>query len=609
MSHFEQVWGFISQPYQNTKAEDRVREELMAGILGVCLFHTFLGARIDPETTCSDASMRGGAIARSDTLTSFGKSFLQSQQPENRPTKVPIVLVSLFNGIGGAFRCMDLVGAQIVGGVSVDIHKPGNRTTQRRWPHIEQWCDIRTFTSEVIEGIFEQFGFFEYIDIWGGFPCVDLSAVKAGRQNLRGTQSSLIFEAIRVINDIQVLFPGKIIRFFIENVASMDVSARDQISSLLGVTPYKIDPRLQVPMARPRFCWTNCEVINMDNVHFVAQSGYTVIEMEGSWPDSKAWLDEESFQYDEQVIYPTCMKAIRRPAPPILPAGLDRCDPETVARWQLDSFKYAPYQYKAQYLIWDEKAQHARLLNSVEREALLGYGKGHTEICLSASEAKQNKQRYEDERCSLLGDSFSIHSFCYFAACAVAKWIPIRDIRQLDNRMGLPPGASLHINVSCPMSSIPSYGCFLSPDWGTASLSAFLALRANHTGSDIRITTGSYMNPKHVQRQSVLSTWWEWAPVFKCLWKTVEHINPLEARAIMLTLFWKARKGTAVNKRIFHLTDSYVCQSIYSKGRTSSKMMQPIIRKSNALLLSSFLYLYLTHVDSMDNPTDEASRS
>eukprot|EP00438_Fugacium_kawagutii_P006075 Skav200576 [mRNA] locus=scaffold917:283975:288745:- [translate_table: standard] len=332
MAHFEKVWDFISAKTSGQQAENGVKEELFSAVMSICLLHTFLGAKIDDETTCSDASTVGGAIARARTLTPAGKGFLQAQLPENLPIKVPIVVVSLFNGIGGSFRSMDIAGARIVGGISVDIHKASNRVSQRRWPHVLQWDDIRTFTASVIESHFETFGYFEYIDIWGGFPCVDLSSAKAHRENLAGTQSSLIFEAIRVINDIQVLFPGKIIRFFIENVASMDVTARDEISRLLGVEPYRIDCRFQVPMARPRFCWTNCPIVDLGGVSQIIYNGYIELSMEGPWPEATAWLEDDCEQYCTDVVYPTCMKAIRRPHPPVQPAGISRCDDECISR-------------------------------------------------------------------------------------------------------------------------------------------------------------------------------------------------------------------------------------------------------------------------------------
>ena len=119
-------------------------------------------------------------------------------------------------------------------------------------------------------------GDFEEIHVWCGFPCVDLSAVKSGRKNLSGEHSSLIYEAVRVMKELKQLYPDQLHFHIVENVASVDVSARDQINELLGEIPYRVDPSNQVPMSRPRFCWTNIEV---EGVAFRNKEGYVEIQV------------------------------------------------------------------------------------------------------------------------------------------------------------------------------------------------------------------------------------------------------------------------------------------------------------------------------------------
>lgn len=69
----------------------------------------------------------------------------------------------------------------------------------------------------------------EEIHAWAGFPCVDLSSVRTNRLNLEGRCSGLIREAINVFDVCRSLYPRAVFHF-VENVASMDRSARDQIS-------------------------------------------------------------------------------------------------------------------------------------------------------------------------------------------------------------------------------------------------------------------------------------------------------------------------------------------------------------------------------------------
>ena len=70
----------------------------------------------------------------------------------------------------------------------------------------------------------------------------------------------------------------------------------------------------------------------------------------------------------------------------------------------------------------------------------MGYGAGHTALALSASVAKQQPVYFEDERCSLVGDSFCICSFMAFAAFAAYPWTKVFPFVKMSNRLGLAPG-------------------------------------------------------------------------------------------------------------------------------------------------------------------------
>ena len=50
------------------------------------------------------------------------------------------------------------------------------------------------------------------------------------------------------------------IKFGFENVASMDLSAAQEISEALRTKPYRLDCADSVPMHRPRFAWVSEKV-------------------------------------------------------------------------------------------------------------------------------------------------------------------------------------------------------------------------------------------------------------------------------------------------------------------------------------------------------------
>ena len=107
----------------------------------------------------------------------------------------------------------------------------------------------------------------------------------------------------------------------------------------------------------------------------------------------------------------------------------------------------------------------------------------------------------------------------------------------------------------------------------------------NHTGSDIKITTGDVLCPKSIPRQSVEAAWWNWKPSFKVKWKNFEHINVLELRAILLAVRYQIAHLGVTHMRLFHVADSFVAMSVVAKGRSGSRQLNAVLRLLNAELL------------------------
>ena len=78
---------------------------------------------------------------------------------------------------------------------------------------------------------------------------------------------------------------------------------------------------------------------------------------------------------------------------------------------------------------------------------------------------------------------------------------------------------------------------------------------------------------------------------------------------ILLTLLWKLRDVSRLNKRWLHLEDSMVCLYILAKGRTSSRLLQPLSKRIGALQLFTGVSVLHGHVTSLENPTDSGSRA
>ena len=607
---FNWLWVFVSQKKRGLQLETLVRGELFHCCLSSILMRGDLRAKISPLTTASDASETGGAVGFATKLTSEGAAFAQTDRKiHGMVPRIPVLVLSLFNGIGCCFRCYDLVGVSPEVALSFEISQPANRVTSRRWPNVIINKDVRSIDEEMVRSWQYLYPTIESIHLWAGFPCVDLSAVKFGRKNLRGAESSLFFEVVRILKLIRKIYGFEFdIRYFAENVASMDVEAEQEISNVLGRKPFRVDSSDVVPIHRPRFCWSNVRVQKIEGVTLVEKARWIEVTFDHPYPNSDTWLEEGSYWPGEGwgTVFPTCLKSIVRQRPPPAPAGLNKCDESTILRWQADSFRFPPYQYKEEFIIWREGKW--RLLSASERELLHGLGFEHTALCWNASQIKADPTQFEDTRKTLVGDGFNCFTFVYFAALACMKWIPGVNYAMLWNRMGLAPGFCTPLFMAAPLRRELVY-CDSPCTAEVVMLHQALLRRVNHTGSDVRICSGFITNPKAFPRQSASARWWLWKKGFAYRWQLKEHINALELRSLIHALEYRVHHFKEVSSRVFHLTDSYVVMSIVSKGRSSSKILSPLLRRLSALLLSYGLFLVVVHVESTENPTDGESRA
>lgn len=235
MATLDDVWKVIANKKVGATGMIRARFELLQCIMGVCLFHTYLGAGVSPATTASDASNKGGAVGCSSGLTPVGRSFCRSlQDGSTQLTRSRVIVLSLFNGIGGAFRTYDILAIEVEALIGFDTCKASNRVCSRRWPQATLYEDVRDLDEAFLRRLLFKYPHATAIHLWAGFPCVDLSSVKAGRANLQGPESSLFFEILRIKELIVVVFGVDFtLLYFVENVASMDRAAAAEISSYL----------------------------------------------------------------------------------------------------------------------------------------------------------------------------------------------------------------------------------------------------------------------------------------------------------------------------------------------------------------------------------------
>ena len=534
MGFLRQTWIFISGNQRITPSlRKAVRAELLDLVAAAPLLHCNLAAKVSTQLGVSDASNTGGAVGFAEGLTEEGMDFLaavRKVEAHGGVIHAPILILSLFNGIGGAFRAYDVAAVCPQGRIAVELDEGANRITSRRWPGTIFVQDVRSIDRALVRQWSLAFLQVQEVHVWAGFLCKDLTSAKHGRLNLAGSQSSLYWEIPRVCKLVEDEF-GKnvVVKKVLENVASMDRSAAEEISQDFGAIPYRLDCSQAVPMRRPRFAWTTEQLESLlPDVRVSVASYWKEVNASAPYPETAQWITPGYTWEGEQLgaIFPTCMRSIPRDVPPPKPAGLEKCDWACRQRWYEDYYRYPPYQYKSEFLIRSPNTW--RLLSAEEKELLLGYGYKHTSLAWSASRQKQNKLGFSDARHGYLGDSFSIYSFVLLAVACCRQFIPVIPYKLLCLRMGLAPGFIAHYRSTVPLCRSLSYGSQKQTGelitTGMALFNRMLLRRTNHTGSDIRVVTGEILNSRSFPRQSVSAQWWNWKVAFTHKWKQKSHI-------------------------------------------------------------------------------------
>lgn len=126
---------------------------------------------------------------------------------ENKNTEIKLTLGSLFSGSGG----FELAG--LLAGVTPlwasEIEPFPIRVTTKRLPFVKHLGDINSICGDKIEPV-------DIITF--GSPCTDMS-VAGKRAGLDGKQSSLFYQAVRIIKEMRCATDGKYPRFIVwENV-------------------------------------------------------------------------------------------------------------------------------------------------------------------------------------------------------------------------------------------------------------------------------------------------------------------------------------------------------------------------------------------------------
>lgn len=141
----------------------------------------------------------------------------------------------------------------------------------------------------------------------------------------------------------------------------------------------------------------------------------------------------------------------------------------------------------------------------------------------------------------------------------------------------------------------------------------FMSVTSHHGPVDKLYQPCLYLTPRLDNPRSFTSHLYgadvHWRRIISYRWKYDEHINVLEARAMLLSLRWLCSSPTSnMKSTCFSITDSSSVYYSLVKGRSSARLLYPVICSINALLLASSITVLPVWVPSRWNPADAASR-
>ena len=159
-----------------------------------------------------------------------------------------IRVISLFDGVSCTRQALDNLEIPVKYFAS-EVDSKAIEITQANYPDVTQIGDVKHVSG--YNSIYSHHG----IDLLiGCSPCQDLSFAGHQAGLKEGTRSSLFFEYVRILREVQVHSPNVV--FILENV-KMSKKNQNIISQELGVEPVEINASLVSAQSRRRLFWCN----------------------------------------------------------------------------------------------------------------------------------------------------------------------------------------------------------------------------------------------------------------------------------------------------------------------------------------------------------------
>ena len=616
LSSLNQIWrsiveGQASSPFKRNPLRREVVIELFR-FIGLCpLAFINFRAGFDSMVTASDASTTGGGICMSRGLTPYGHaaslSMVRGDIPEEEDI-TPILSVGLFDGIAALRVALDIIQAPVAGHISIEKNAEAQRVVEANFPDAEHFPDVEEITEDVVCSWSLKYSNVGLVLVGSGPPCQGVSGLNADRRGaLRDVRSKLFKHVPRIVSLCRKLFPWAQVHSLTENVASMDAEDCQAMNEEFELQPWFIDSNGICLAHRPRLYWVSWELQEGEGVEIFWGSDSKLpllgqVNLEAKF-NPKAFL-EAGWSLNAEKSLPTFTTSRPSAHPLRRPAGLRDCNAQERERWAQDRHKFPPYQYKDCHCLQDTHG-NLRTPSVQEREVIMGFPPSFTLQCMKKSQ--HGTEAHQDCRLSLIGNSWCVGVVAWLLQQLLYPLGLVKNWTLQDIVTGLTPGEASNLQSLMLRPPLSQGTQTFSPSVHLVSkLTGLVSLK----GEDLLLQSSTEVPVKyHRLRSGVPSKLWRWSTVAGWQWNgDPEHINVLEARAVLTTVKWRVWQKRQVNLRCVHLVDSLVVLHALTRGRSSSRKMRRTMMRISAHLLASGLQPTWAYVSTKDNPADRPSR-
>ncbi|CAK0821597.1 unnamed protein product, partial [Prorocentrum cordatum] len=541
---FNSVWEQIGSG--RTVLTRASLDELMHSCLLMPLASTNLRAATTSIVSCSDASEDGAGMCTAVGLAEGAAKFLAFLGSHGtcghriasytgsctiEPTRIApgapprVLLVSLFDGIGGAAVSLVRAGFDIVGYMSSEVDKGARRVLRSRWPGLIELGPVEEIHDRQLEALAMFQDRIVAVVVEGGSPCQDTSGVNADRQGAHGARSGLFKRIPKVVSALALVMKVPV-HWLVENVLSMGAESLQEFFRILQTRPIGVCNSLFTENRRPRLYWLSWReaVLKLPGVHVEPKANYDLIKaLQVPKAPAGSWVAAGCSRASDKG--PVCtFLQWREKTVPYKPAGLSTASPEAIQRWTQDLHAYPPYQCELVHMIRGSKGD-LRPLCATGKEVLMGFPRHYSSSVASSGSSRGS---VENDRCSLLGNAF---------ACCVVSWLflglkcqlgwPVRatDLEGITSELEVKDLLDESVEFSRdPIKETPIGRKLVEIFWTIAEKS----------GSDIRLDIGVPFRPKAWPRSSIDPALWRWRPTLSFPWPKSSrelHINALELKA------------------------------------------------------------------------------